>query len=83
MKFHVFLTPMHLVEVECDSHDQVSGVHRFVKGERVIAEFSSCIGWLEVIGKPSGGPWVGSKEPASVTQLTVVSTNAKPPDPAA
>lgn len=76
MKFHVFLTPMHLVEIDCDAHDQVSGVHRFSKADRVIAEFANCIGWLEV---QSGG----NGQKASVTQLTVVSSNVPPAQPPA
>jgi hypothetical protein len=76
MKFHVFLTPMHVVEVECDQHDQVSGVHRFSKGTEVIAEFQSSIGWMQILVEP--------KEKASVSPLTLVSTNTpKPADPAA
>lgn len=76
MKFHVFLTPMHLVEIDCESHDQVSGVHRFSKGEKVIAEFANCIGWLEVQGEP--------RERATVSPLTLVSSNTpKPTEPAA
>ena len=76
MKFHVFLTPMHVVEIDCETHDQVSGVHRFSKGDQVIAEFSNSIGWLQVLSDP--------KEKATVSPLTLVSTNIpRPPDPAA
>lgn len=75
MKFHVFLTPMHVVEVECDQHDQVSGVHRFSKADQVIAEFQNSIGWMQILVEP--------KERASVSPLTLVSTNSpKPADPA-
>lgn len=77
MKFQVFLTPMHVVEIDCTAHDQGQGVHRFWKGEVVIAEFGNIIGWLEILDEP--------KARASVSPLTLVSSNAppKPPDTAA
>ena len=68
MKFHVFLTPMHVVEIDCEAHDQVSGAHRFSKGNEVIAEFSNSIGWLQVMEPPAGSK-------ATVTSLTLVSSN--------
>jgi len=68
VKCHVFLTPMHVVEIDCEAHEQVSGVHRFSKGNQVIAEFSSSIGWLQVLDPPAGAK-------ATVTPLTLVSSN--------
>ena len=76
MKYHVFLTPVHVVEIDCDEHYQVSGVQVFAKGDQIIAEFSQCIGWLELV------PGVVNSHKASVTQLQVVSSN-NPPAPAA
>jgi hypothetical protein len=77
MKFHVFLTPMHVVEIECDHHDQVSGVHRFTRGAEVIAEFATSVGWMQIREE------LGVK--ASVSPLTLVSSNTPkaPVDPAA
>jgi hypothetical protein len=76
VKFHVFLTPMHVVEIEADEHHQACGVHQFVTGSQTIAEFQSMIGWMEVRVDPK-------KEKASVTHLGLVSTNLVPPEPAA
>jgi hypothetical protein len=67
---------MHVVEIDCDSHENVCGIHRFVRGELIVAEFQSCIGWMQIL--------VETKEKASVSPLTLVSTNnPKPPDAAA
>ena len=74
MKFHVFLTPMHVAEIECDMHDQVSGVHRFVKDDKVIAEFANCVGWMQIMGSH-----LSPTNKASVTQLSVVSNGQPPP----
>jgi hypothetical protein len=76
MKFHVFLTPMHVVEIEADSHLQACGVHQFVTASQIIAEFQQMIGWMEVRVDPK-------KEKASVSTLSIVSSNTPPADPAA
>jgi hypothetical protein len=76
VKFHVFLTPMHIVEIEADSHVQSCGVHQFITGDQTIAEFQQMIGWMEVKVDLS-------REKASVTSLTVVSRNTPPSEPAA
>lgn len=76
MKFHVFLTPMHIVEIDADHHVQSCGVHQFITGDQTIAEFQQMIGWMEVKVDPK-------KEKASVSTLSIVSSNTPSPEPAA
>jgi len=76
MKWHVFLTPMHIVEIDAEQHDQVSGVHRFASGGAVIAEFQQCLGWMQVIE--------GKKETRrALTLVSNVVPPSAPTEPAA
>lgn len=72
-RWHIIVAPMHIVGISADDMEQHNEVLTFTKDGKRCGQFSSYMGWIEVLEEP--------KERASVTPFTIVPKEPPAPTP--
>lgn len=63
-RWQIIIAPMHIVGITADAMEQHNEVLTFLKDGKRCGQFSSYMGWVEILEEP--------KERASVTPFTIV-----------